>query len=1158
MRRGLDRPSASRVPHTEAHEETQQPPTRTSRAQHEACTPTRDAIEPITFQPISARRKCQQQPPLLLPELLGDPNLGLLAVQSPSPGRKSPAYLQGKNPYGQILDHIEHPYREATSNATAPRPPAQAGTRSGSRLRTAGSFESLTRPASATPEQMYDASGQRPTRLPPKTVSVKAAKDFFNSKASPNPSAPPVRSTPTGRAFAKSVPSIQQSNMAPASRPTQIPSPSRPHAAQEQRAVDSAPPVEQPPPESSGRIGSDPCTFDDDIRMCTALKDSLIIQDEQPNLDDLHDHYDSTGRKTPNSFDAAPREAKPLGSERFAVGDSSTVVEASNIPLIAVEKTKRANESRNSDETVRRRVPHRSTSSAEIEEAAAPDGSETDQRNRRSKSDGNVRAAFQGRKQSTPARTRGRGTQGAPLTDEKISGRATKPSETYSSTSTVRQRVEGFAARGLSHDGASADPKFTSHEQVSTANVVLQAGYCDSEVLDDVDWRGGYGRRKTQDFGFPGARIVSRRTHQVSKPLEDPDDWIRRSCGHFSHMGVSEAPEQASRRPCGQCSTRAPPREEQPFTRRRVRDRTASSSSTSETREQMRDHSSRRRRHHSDCMPTDRCGDTFAKDLGRIIDVILTEHQNSLRGVIDNIKQREPSLSHLRQVSEDLIQRCQLGGICTNPTHTPCRTPCRRQHKACIPMYQSDIGECQARLPRVPPKSAEKLNVGAPGQIRPNVNDTFSNLRDAVLTVPDLVDLINSAADNLGVDLDRRPTVHDDEIFHHAPVERTPPGSVPSRHSNSLDATEAGNIAETDSNEDAWSRRTRRHLNQLSEERAQLMDELRSIAGELSIHPQMRATEPDEQALGTETSGLSRNSPRLRNESVDAAVEKVPGRIDQEPDDSRISRVLTRISTHSYRASELARAFQEHGEFPPEEVRTWLDMAQSELPAALGSITAVLDTLPPRKHDHHSGEPSPDEQVSDEQPSLGSVWDEQPRYDRDHEVQSQYGQVCDEQPQFGQVNQEQQQDVRMYQEQPHYDQVYHDQPRCDDVYEANAERPLEYDVETLPTRDSTEPVRELYDRIIDLERRLEESMRAASPQYSTSDHATPAERAITFRGQGSELPVQEDAEPEPEPEEDFQLRPVQRMSIRQRTVSPPRKYPLPQEVESDHSLSSEL
>jgi hypothetical protein len=130
--------------------------------------------------------------------------------------------------------------------------------------------------------------------------------------------------------------------------------------------------------------------------------------------------------------------------------------------------------------------------------------------------------------------------------------------------------------------------------------------------------------------------------------------------------------------------------------------------------------------------------------------------------------------------------------------------------------------------------------VGSPGQLKPNLNDRRSSLREALQSIPDLVDLVNSAADDLGIDLERRPTVTDDDLFRNAPYESRPQESVSYHSSVSLEATENNTADKEPLTEDSWLQQTRRHLIELSEAREQLMDELDSIAGDLDVRLQDR------------------------------------------------------------------------------------------------------------------------------------------------------------------------------------------------------------------------------------------------------------------------------------------------------------------------------
>lgn len=100
---------------------------------------------------------------------------------------KLPAYLTGKNPYGQILEQVDHPYRERKQVSGAP--PSQLGSNIEGRPRTAGSFNFKTRPA-PSPQPLPKASSHSspvlpllPPERPPKTEAFRAAKSFFESRA---------------------------------------------------------------------------------------------------------------------------------------------------------------------------------------------------------------------------------------------------------------------------------------------------------------------------------------------------------------------------------------------------------------------------------------------------------------------------------------------------------------------------------------------------------------------------------------------------------------------------------------------------------------------------------------------------------------------------------------------------------------------------------------------------------------------------------------------------------------------------------------------------------------------------------------------------------------------------------------------------------------
>ncbi|KAI8937639.1 hypothetical protein NX059_005344 [Plenodomus lindquistii] len=329
-----------------------------------------------------------------------------------------------------------------------------------------------------------------------------------------------------------------------------------------------------------------------------------------------------------------------------------------------------------------------------------------------------------------------------------------------SKSNNVRLKVEAIAARGLSHDGLgslySLSQQSTTSHPVTIADVGVQDDYHSFEVPEHVDWREAYGRRRMQDFGFSGACVKPRITYRRYKPLQDAAESTTPLKPQHNH-----------------------------FRRRRRKDPAtesfASVSSSSRSSKGFGARTPQHRKSHSECIPADKCGDTFAKDLGVLIDSILEEHSSTLQGVINNIRRSQPNLAHLRRMSQDLVQRSQTTDVYTNPHHTICLMQCNQKLACQLVNQQTCQRHCEPQvcqwtpsIPYVPPKVTQKLNVGSPGQTLPNVNDGDSTLRETIKSVPELVSLINSAADDLGLDLDRRPTAKDDELFQAAPVETTP------------------------------------------------------------------------------------------------------------------------------------------------------------------------------------------------------------------------------------------------------------------------------------------------------------------------------------------------------------------------------------------------
>ncbi|KAJ4286442.1 hypothetical protein N0V90_013142 [Kalmusia sp. IMI 367209] len=394
----------------------------------------------------------------------------------------------------------------------------------------------------------------------------------------------------------------------------------------------------------------------------------------------------------------------------------------------------------------------------------------------------------------------------------------------------------------------------------------------------------------------------------------------------------------------------------------------------------------------------------------------------------------------------------------------------------------------------MPPKAVENLNVGAPGQLGPNMNDPRTSLRESVRSAPELVDLVKSAADDLGVDLDQRPTSQDDVRFEEAPVQRSPQRSSISQHSTTLNPVIERLEEDTQDTEDAWLRHTRRQLTELSETRSQLMDELDAIAEDLGVriderHLSSASIDPVQRVLSKMSTSLSRKSARLRNKSVDSAVDEIPRMIDQEINERRLSGALTRISTQSRRMSMISAGMVEVEAIPPEEIQEWLECAQSELPAAIDSITAVLETLPAIERE------------------------------RDPEVEEVEEQIEDE-------------EGFQYNEDLEQERLHHE----DTVNDAQRRRSRAY----------TEPILQLQDRVADLERKLrKESVQHRLDEYSEEEDddddeeveeaSSPVERAIV-EPVDFQAPVMRIADEEPPEEQEPMF--IQRVASGQNTPPP--------------------
>ncbi|KAI4956419.1 hypothetical protein J4E91_000630 [Alternaria rosae] len=856
MPRGFDQPtssSASRATNAGLREQSNQPSNiRTRQGRFEAPAKILGAGEAKQPYPTTSRRKSSSPSALPLPQASSEP-------QPPPSGRKSPAYLQGRNPYGRVLDRIQHPYREAEAVTTAAVSPSQAGSNIGSQPLAVGVTDFKIQSLAQESGRRDTQTTSPPSRQPQVPKSVRSAKNFFETEAFQRPSAshppPSVPGATTARAL---VPQTYPSSSSLES-PARAPNPKLSSTPNEQAPntglllssltefYDTRESVQSMIPYEQGE--ADECAPIITTQKATPPAEPSD-QGEEQYFSDIE--REPTGRRKSTNIFAGKSGGTGLPSlGQQAKQDSFASDNPSKRPLPDTGGVNPTDHRGPSDEIVRCLTTRSSIPAAETRQANNSNPP-SQQEGRRAKSGRDLRSTFEEDNRISPKRLRRSGSHTASLTQSGSSPkepvdrvaewtRSThvgNPHNQFGKSIGVRRRADEIVARNLGHDGAS-DMSVSRQSCISglipTANIGVEEQYGETKVPDDVDNRQGYGRRVTRDFGFPGARIKSHGINKTSRPLRDPGNWTKRACGHFSYMGKIKHREHAQEKICRQCSTRVPVLEELLSTKRRTRKRASSESSTSTTPSSKLSiddccRRQRRRRCHSESMSHDRCGDKFAEELGHIIDNILEEHANTLQNVISNIKNTQPSLDQLRRVSGDLVWRCDTSEYNRNR----CRTSCRSAQESC---RRDD--DWLPPCPYLPPKAAEKLNVGATGQVKPNLNDPESSLREEVHSIPDLVDLVKSAADDLGFDLDRRPTATDDDMFHNAPYETTPMDSA----------------------------------------REQLMDELNSIAGYLDVklrdQPEVESvTDSDvphaHRVLSKAPTGLSRTSILQRDTLVDS------------------------------------------------------------------------------------------------------------------------------------------------------------------------------------------------------------------------------------------------------------------------------------------------
>lgn len=712
-----------------------------------------------------------------------------------STGGKSPAFLRGKNPYGAVLDRIEHPYRDTRVVLTGA--PSQAGAGPEGRLRTTGAFRFKTSHPS-TQDLASDASSSWPQLISSEQriqhPSVKAAKDILESKRtqsqsvsqapSPEP-VPAVVATPLNGDFIPPSPSLM----------------AHPRLATKLN-LNCKDPVEANAPNPRTILRSHLSSI---TRTETSQRDNPFTRPKTlcPNAESSscrsNDCVPSGNAHDHSVTSLSPTSRAQLHNQTGTGSDVDTMV--IQVPDTAPRED---DHWKTSEKTVRLRSEDRYTSVTESEKVT-PDGEgqlcwqESERpgphcdvrvnikknriiRSNSSRQDDSDISLFEKRmptKRSLDDRALAWTHSVIPGFSSKLDTECYRNNDTndfYGAEKDATRRVPSGYTSMIESTQSRDD---SARVDVLTADVGVQSGYHDIEVPDHVDWRAAYGRRKTQDFGFPGARTKPHKANKDRSPANVSGHLIEHSGSCVSRMKKAKSSVSGFAKTYQSPPAANLPQQPHKYRRRRTWKRAETPSSASNI---LKSSNAIRQGDHvqqySNRMPKDTCGEKVAKDLEFMLDDLLQEHSSSLQNVIESLQDSPIGPPQLRQPPEK--SEMHTGPAYT--TYQPPRTyseinqlgrPKDRTDTQVQDHFVAWLMEYKwrARFPHVPPTMAEKLNVDNTGQLRPNVNDSYYVLRQSLRTVDDLVDLIDSAADNFGVDLDRQPTASDEQRYQDAPIE---------------------------------------------------------------------------------------------------------------------------------------------------------------------------------------------------------------------------------------------------------------------------------------------------------------------------------------------------------------------------------------------------
>lgn len=474
--------------------------------------------------------------------------------QSPAP-RRPPAYLQGKNPYGQLLERVEHPYWVAKAPTGTIDAPYQADFNLVSRpdLEPFGSKQAVLISGTTSPPT--------PTGPTPKQLSVQATRRFFETKSAECPSAPLSQLSRTV-SDSKGWPVQKQRSDVP---------------GHEQGLQGRSSQRVQTSRSSSQSQHIDQSHHADAVTLSTSEPPCLHIDEMQPvtgSRPDLSGKCRKVAGTSGHPISADCSKNPIETSEQLSIGhqtdvDYSTIDDCPKLSALSLQTSVRSQSPEKLEKQLKQPIVHKFSTAARGKDVVLIDQATRKKNIESLDLVGELENTTRSMVELPSKRTRRGESRSTPvfrkMTDMGLyEGHHLRRNLTHSSmeegskyvgtsqnSPSIRQRAERFAMAGLSHDGSGPHSDLVTHGADCVFFDPDDSGTWGEEmdipVPDHVDSRSAYGRRRTQDFGYPGAHVKLGGTDRVDRPVQYLERWAEYADEHFACIDGNDVQEHTGK-----------------------------------------------------------------------------------------------------------------------------------------------------------------------------------------------------------------------------------------------------------------------------------------------------------------------------------------------------------------------------------------------------------------------------------------------------------------------------------------------------------------------------------------------------------------------------------------------------------------------------------